>query len=346
MSDLPQSGTVEQESMAACESLAAILDDYRQWISGQGFSKDSPKDHLNKLTHFWPFLTRHGLLTQDRVNWIDIDRDTIAEYQEHIFQLVSSHTGKKLSCNSQINYLSYLQTFFRFLHHTNRIAFDPTDTLKVPRHPHLLPAVLLKPDEMRRLLAVPNVETVMGFRDRTILEMFWSSAPRLSELCAVAVDDIDFEEGLLTIREGKGQTERVLPIGKSAMAWSREYIRAVRPLFQCRRRSTHSNTLFLNRSGRPLGKAGWDKKMSIYTARARVSPLFTTHSFRHQLASDMLKNGADLRHIQKMLGHGDLVTTQRYLHVVKGDLLKVHAQTHPREKLPVMKISYHGTYEN
>ena len=345
MSDLPQSGTVEQESMASCE-LAAVLDDYGNWISGQGFTKDSPKDHLEKLSHFWPFLTRHGLLAQGRVNWIDIDRDVIAEYQQHIFQHVSIHTGKKLACNSQINYLSYLQTFFRFLHLTNRIALNPTDTLKVPRHPHLLPAVLLKPDEMRRLLAAPNVETVIGFRDRVIMEVFWSSAPRVSELCAVAVDDIDFAEGMLTIREGKGERERVLPIGEGALAWSREYLRAVRPLLRGHRRSKASDALFLNRYGLPLKKFGWEAKMRVYGARARINPLFTTHSFRHQLASDMLKNGADLRHIQKMLGHEDLVTTQRYLHVVKGDLLKVHAQTHPREKSPVMEISYHGTYED
>lgn len=332
--------------MAGCESLADVLADYRQWISGQGFTKDSPKDHLEKLHHFWPFLIRHGLLTGGRVNWIDIDRDIIAEYQEHIFQYVSPFTKKKLSCNSQINYLSYLQTFFRFLLQTSRIALNPTDVLKVPRHPHLLPAVLLKPEEMRRLLAVPNVETVMGFRDRTIMEMFWSSAPRLSEMCALVVDDINFDEGLLTIREGKGDRERVLPIGASALAWSREYLRAVRPLLQRQRRSTHSNTLFLNRSGQPISKGGWDSKMKVYTTRARLNPLFTTHSFRHQLASDMLKNGADLRHIQKMLGHEDLVTTQRYLHVVKGDLLKVHAQTHPKEKLPVMEINYHGSYED
>jgi integrase/recombinase XerD len=345
MSDLTQSGTVERERMAGCE-VAAVLADYREWIDSQGFSKGSATDHLAKLAHFWPFLTRRGLLTAGRVDWLDIDRDVIAEYQAHIFQFVSPVTEKKLSCNSQINYLSYLQTFFRFLHQTRRIALNPTDTLKLPRHPHLLPAVLLKPDEMRRLLAVPNVQTVIGFRDRAIMEVFWSSAPRLSELCAVAVDDLNFDEGLLTIRAGKGQTERVLPIGEGALAWSREYLRAVRPLLRQHRRSSNNPTLFLNRSGQPMTKGGWEAKMKVYTTRARLDPLFTTHSFRHQLASDMLRNGADLRHIQKMLGHESLVTTQRYLHVVKGDLLKIHEQTHPKEKLPVTSVAYRGTYDD
>jgi integrase/recombinase XerD len=326
--------------------LAAVLADYRTWIDGQGLSKNSATDHLQKLTHFWPFLTRRGLLKEGWVNWLDIDRDLIAEYQAHIFDYTSRTTGKKLACNSQINYLSYLQSFFRFLKTTKRIAFNPADVIKLPRAPQLLPAVLLKPIEMRRLITAPSVNTVIGFRDRVILEVLWTSAPRLSELCAVAVDDINFDEGLINIREGKGQTERVLPIGEGALAWSREYIRAVRPLLQGHRRSSKSSALFLNRYGLPLKTHGWEAKMPLYVARARVNPLFTTHSFRHQLASDMLKNGADLRHIQQMLGHGDLTTTQRYLHVVKGELLKVHSQTHPKERLPAQPVTYRGSYDD
>jgi integrase/recombinase XerD len=326
--------------------LAAVLKDYCVWIDSQGFSKNSPKDRLDKLTHFWRFLTRRGLLSEGRVNWLDIDRDFIAEYQAYIFDYTSRHTGKKLACNSQINYLSYVQSFFRFLKITKRIAINPTDIIKLPRAPQLLPAVLLKPAEMRRLLAAPSVNTVIGFRDRVIMEVLWTSAPRLSELCAIAVDDINFDEGMLTIREGKGQVERVLPIGEGALAWNREYIRAVRPLLQGHRRSSKSDALFLNRYGLPLKKFGWEAKMRVYGNRARINPLFTTHSFRHQLASDMLKNGADLRHIQQMLGHGDLTTTQRYLHVVKGELLKVHGQTHPKEKLPAQPVTYRGSHED
>lgn len=345
MSDLTRSGTVERESMAGCE-IAAVLEDYGDWIRGQGLSKNSPKDHAAKLVHFWRFLTRRGLLAGGRVHWPDLDRDVIAEYQAYVFAYTSPKTGKRLSCNSQINYLSSLQTFFRFLQKTKRIALNPTDIIRLPRAAQLLPAVLLKPEEMRRLLAAPDVNTVLGFRDRVILEVLWSTAPRLSEMCAVAVDDLDFEQGLLTIREGKGQTERVLPLGAGALAWAREYLRAVRGLLRRHRRSLATPTLFLNRCGQPLNKNGWEAKMKLYSARARISPLFTTHSFRHQLASDMLKNGADLRHIQQMLGHTDLTTTQRYLHVVKGELLKVHGQTHPKERLPVMPVAYRGSYED
>ena len=331
--------------MEGCK-VAAVLDDYREWIRGQGLSKNSPVDHVAKLAHFWRFLARRGLLNDGRVNWPDIDRDAIAEYQAYIFDHVSRITGKKLACNTQINALSYLQSFFRFLKKTKRIALNPADIIKLPRPPQLLPAVLLKPAEMRRLLAVPDTQTVIGFRDRTILEVLWSSAPRLSELIALTVEDLNFKEGLLTIRAGKGQTERVLPIGIGALAWTREYLHSVRGLLRRHRRSEDTSVLFLNRCGQPMQKTGWEAKMAVYTDRARINPKFTTHSFRHQLASDMLKNGADLRHIQQMLGHESLTTTQRYLHVVKGELLKVHSQTHPKERLPVQPVTYRGSHDD
>lgn len=330
---------LEQESM----ELEKLLADYRDWIQGQGFTKNSAKDHQAHLSHWWRFLESRGLLAQERVRLDLIDRDVIADYQAYIFDYVSPRTGKQLSCNSQINALSYLITFFRFLESTGKIALNPSGIIKLPRHPQLLPAVLLKPEEMRRLLEVPNVQTVMGFRDRTFLEVLWTSAPRLGELIAVHAEDINHAEGLLTIREGKGSTQRVVPIGTGALAWVKEYIRAVRPLLALHRRARPSPILFLNRFGRPMEKSGWEYKMNVYTARARVNSAFTSHSFRHQLASDMLKNGADLRHIQQMLGHENLQTTQRYLHVVKAELARVHSQTHPKERVPALPVKYQGS---
>jgi integrase/recombinase XerD len=346
MSDLNPSGTPERESMEACESLAAVLDDYREWIRSRGLSKTSPTDHVQKLTHFRKFLARRGLLNEGRVNWLDINRDIIAEYQAYIFDYTSRQTGKKLACNTQINYLFTVQTFFRFLKSTKRIALNPANVIKLPRPPQLLPAVLLKPVEMRRLLAVPDVKTVLGFRDRTILEVLWSSAPRMSELLALTIEDLDFKEGLLTIRQGKGQTERVVPIGAGALAWMGEYLYSIRRYLRKLRRSPETRIIFLNRYGQPMQISGWEYKMQVYVRRARISPLFTAHSFRHQLASDMLKNGADLRHIQQMLGHENLTTTQRYLHVVKTELLKVHGQTHPKERLPVQPVTYRGSHDD
>ena len=326
------------------ETLPELMAAYGQWLKVAGRSADSVKDHKHKLSWFWTFLAEQELMDGERPDLLGVTPDTMADYQAYVFEAVSPHTGKKLSCNSQINALSYLITFFRFLEHTGRIALNPADVLKLPRHPRLLPAIMLTPEEMRRLLATPNVHTVMGFRDRTILEVLWSSAPRLGELVRIRPDDVNLTEGLLTIREGKGDKERVLPLGKGACAWTDEYVRSVRPLLV--RKGRPCDTLFISKMGRQMEKTGWMMKLDVYLHRARIRKNFGSHGFRHMIATEMLKAGADLRHIQQMLGHDNLTTTERYLHVVKVELRRVHHQTHPKERLPAIPVHYKGRWDD
>jgi integrase/recombinase XerD len=331
---------VEQKSLGkGMEAIDGLLDAYGQWLRVAGRSDDSVQDHVWKLNRLWDFLDDRGLLVDGRVNLPVVDADTMAGYQAHLFETVSPHTGKKLSCNTQINLLSYVATFFRFLEKTGRIGTNPADVIKLPRHPRLLPAVMLTSEETRRLLGAPDVKTVMGFRDRTILEVLWSSAPRLGELVRLRPDDLNLPAGLITIREGKGDKERVLPLGRGACAWAAEYLRSVRPLMLKKR---PTDALFISKLGGHMHKTSWMVKLDVYLHRARIRKNFGSHGFRHMLATEMLRNGADLRHIQQMLGHEDLVTTQRYLHVVKAELRRVHHQTHPKEQAPAALVRYGG----
>lgn len=325
------------------EHLDGLLDAYSQWLRVSGRSDDSVQDHVWKLNRFWDFIAERGLAADGRVDVLGVDADTMADYQAHLFELTSEHTGKKLSCNTQINLLAYLVAFFKFLEKTGRITVNPADIIKLPRHPRLLPAIMLTPEEMRRLLAAPDVRTVMGFRDRTILEVLWSSAPRLGELVRLRVTDPNLMEGMVTIHEGKADKERVLPLGKGACAWVEEYLRNVRPLML---KKKPCETLFISKMGGPMHKTSWMVKLDVYLHRARIRKNFGSHGFRHMLATEMLRNGADLRHIQQMLGHDDLVTTQRYLHVVKAELRRVHHQTHPKEQAPVVSVQYGGRWED
>jgi len=338
MNDLRQSGTPEQESL----EIEKLLASYAQWLEAGGRKVAAVHDCLGKLPWFWRFLEDRGVVVQGRVDLAAIDRDAMADYQVFVFGLVSPHTHKRLACNTQINLLSYLVTFFKFLEQTGRIALNPSDAIKLPRHPRLLPPVMLTAEEMRRLLAAPDVGTVMGFRDRCILEVLWSTAPRLGELVRLGLDDLNLAGGLLTIREGKGDKERVLPLGKGACAWLTEYLTNVRP-FLLKTKHASDASVFLSKFGRQMDKTGWMLKLEVYLKRARIKRAFHTHGFRHLLASEMLKNGADLRHIQQMLGHEDLQTTQRYLHVVKAELRRVHHQTHPKERGPQAPVAYQGS---
>jgi len=316
-----QSGTVEQESLSGAK-LAELWAAYAAWIGAQNFSAGSAKDHREKVKPFLRFLDARGL------QLAQIDGRTLAAYQVHLFEIVSAKTGKRLACNSQINRLTALKNFTRFLHATRRIALDPSDAITLPHAPKLLPPVLLKPDEVRRLLDAPDLQNPLGFRDRVILETFYATGLRLSELIALRLDDLDFAQSLVRVVMGKGQRDRLVPTGEACARWLSRYIEEVR---QTLLRGGDTPRLFLNRFAQPLDKNGWHKKLDELVKLARINAAFTTHCFRHMLATAMLERGADTRHVQELLGHASLATTQRYLHVARGELKKVHARTHPRE---------------
>ena len=315
------------------ELISELLVEYRKWIVLQGFTEDSPTDHCQKLNPFFAFARERGAVDGDRIDLVMIDPEMMADYQMHLFELVSKKTGKRLSTETQINYLSYVQSFFRFLRKIKRIVHDPSEIIKLPRHSKPLPAATFTPEEVRRLLALPNLHTPVGFRDRCILEVFWATGIRLSELIRLHVPDVRFDEGLLTLRSPKGRKDRSVPIGEGALAWLREYIDNVRPIIAAHGFEEHKGTpvLFLSRFGRALEKSSIFYKLKTYRHRARIKKPIGTHTFRHTLATEMLKRGADLRHIQEMLGHENLTTTQRYVHVVQAELKRVHGRTHPRE---------------
>ena len=294
---------------------------YADWIELQGFAEGSVTDHRHKLAPYLRFLeTRNETV-------LEADSDTIAAYQTHIFERISPKTGERLSCNTQINLLSYLRNFYRFLSETGRIPANPAESLKLPRTPKLLPPVLLKPKEMRRLLAAPDLGNPLGYRDRVMMEVLYASGIRIDELLSLAVDDLQPEKGLIDIPQGKGGKERLVPMGEACANWLSTYLDEVRPHLL---KKTKTNLVFLNRFGRAMSQSGWCRNLKRYLTAAKIEKRFTAHCFRHQLATNMLQRGADTRHIQKLLGHDNLQTTQRYLQVVQAELRRIHRKTHPR----------------
>ena len=324
---MSQSGTAEQESLR--KNAGDVLEQHREtlaawaaWLRLQQRNEASVKDHREKVKPFLRFIAARG------VAFNEIEARTLADYQAHLFECVSPKTGKRLACNSQINRLTTLKNFLRFLHKSGRSACDHGAVITLPKQPKLLPPVLLKPDEVRRLLDAPDLHNPLGFRDRVILETFYATGLRLSELLSLAVDDLDFEQALVRVRLAKCDRPRLVPMGETCAHWLRRYLADVRPVLA---RGGDGARLFLNRFAQPLDKNGWHKKLDELVKLARIRRAFTTHGFRHMLATSMLERGADTRHVQEMLGHEKLSTTQRYLHVARAELKKVHARTHPRE---------------
>lgn len=341
-------GKLEEEKVVSVESLVA---DLLQWQRLQGHSDRTLQSCKQRLNSFWRFLEKRGLVGKNGVELEAITDSIIADYQTYLFEYPHSRTGGKLTSLSQTNYLNGVQVFFKFLCKTRRLARDPSLVIRLPRALVTLPSAVLSTQEVKLLLKMPDTRTVLGFRDRTIMEVLWSTGIRMKELLGLEVEDVRPEEGLLFIRDGKGGKQRCIPIGSRALSWLLRYIETVRPLLSrevlmkgCRwkKPAIASARLFLSRAGLACPDTSIGHRLRGYAKKARLKKRITVHVFRHTLATEMLKSGADLRHIQEMLGHERLTTTQRYLRVVKEELKRVHLATHPREQMPTGPVSYQG----
>ncbi len=223
-----------------------------------------------------------------------------------------------------------VKRFFAFLEKTNIIFIDPAETIKEPKVQRNLPKRVLTKKEINKLLDQPNLGTLLGIRDRAIMEVFYSTGIRKEELCRLTIYDADLTEKMLRVNMGKGQKDRVVPMGKHAVRFLREYISRVRPHYTKKNRSIRY--LFVDRFGNSMGKQAVSVMVKKYGQSAKIKIPVNPHLFRHCFASDLIRNGADLMAVQKMLGHAYPSTTQIYIRSLGFDVKKVHQKTHPREK--------------
>jgi integrase/recombinase XerD len=217
--------------------------------------------------------------------------------------------------------------FYRFLVIDGRIKASPADDLRPPRAWKVLPRYLAVED-VDRLIVQPDVGTPRGLRDRALIELLYATGMRVSELVSLRPSDINLEASYLTCT-GKGDKQRIVPIGDEAADWVRKYLRHSRPALLGKRSSAR---LFVNaRGGGPgLTRVGFWKILKGYARQAGLSRTLSPHVLRHSFATHLLERGADLRAIQMMLGHADLSTTQIYTHVLEQRMRAVYDRFHPR----------------
>ena len=217
--------------------------------------------------------------------------------------------------------------FYRFLTIDKRITSNPADQLRAPRSWKALPRHL-SIEEVDRLLEQPDVSTARGLRDRALIELLYATGLRVSELISLRPADVNLEASFLTCT-GKGDKQRVVPMGDEAAAWVQRYLREGRPALLGKRSSTR---LFVNARGGGLGltRVGFWKILKAYGRSAGVTATLSPHVLRHSFATHLLERGADLRAIQMMLGHADLSTTQIYTHVLQQRMRAVYDRFHPR----------------
>jgi integrase/recombinase XerD len=221
--------------------------------------------------------------------------------------------------------VSALHTYFGFLVGEGALLDDPSDRLETPKRGRTLPDVLTV-REIEALLAAPSPDEPLGWRDRALLELGYGAGLRVSELCALTLNDLLLSEGLVRVF-GKGGKERLVPIGRKIVGPVSIYLNSVRTALQ---RDGGEGRVLLNARGGPLSRVGAWGIIKRLSKRAGISKRVTPHTLRHSFATHLLEGGADLRAVQEMLGHADLATTQIYTHVDRDYLRSVHKRFHPR----------------
>ncbi len=278
----------------------------------KGLAANSIESYRRDLAEFSLFLQKMGKSPEA------VDRDDIRQFLKRLYD-------RGLGARSVARHLVALRSLFRFLVREGRLASDPTVDIEAPKLDQSLPRYLTA-EEVERLLALPDVSTPTGLRDKAMLELLYATGMRVSELIHVA--PADFEMGLGIIRcLGKGNKERLIPVGKSALRAVEAYLHGGRAALAGKRQSP---CLFLNHRGGGLSRVGFWKILAAYGLRAGLPNGITPHLVRHSFATHLLERGADLRSIQLMLGHSDISTTQIYTHVLKERLKQVYQSHHPR----------------
>ena len=293
-----------------------LLDQFMDHLAlERGLSENTRRAYGHDLAEFLAFLSRRG-------------RAGIQEVQRRdILDFLMDGKQKGLAAPSLARRLVAIKVFFRHLSREGLLAVNVADAMDSPRLWKILPPTLT-PAEVDRLLAAPDAATPAGLRDRAILETFYATGLRVSELAALTLESLHFEAEYVRC-VGKGDKERVVPIGGRAMAAVRAWLERGRPAFAAKGGGA-SRAVFLSRRGQPLARVTLWRQIRTYARRAGLRQAISPHTLRHSFASHLLANGASLRVIQEMLGHADIATTQIYTHVDQRRLQSVHQQFHPR----------------
>ncbi len=281
----------------------------------KGLSLNTVQSYKNDLWLFFSYLE------SKKISVFDVDRNCIVEYLAFC-----NRTG--LNHRTISRYLSSIRILYRFLIAEDMLKKDPTVNIAKPKIvPN--PPEYLTLEEVEILLNMPEENTVLGLRDKTVLELMYSCGLRVSEVVELQLNNIDFAQAYLLVY-GKGKKERIVPYGKRAMKLLKRYVEWSRVVLL---KSRIEDKLFLNFRGEPLSRKGLWKIIKGYAMRSGIKKSIKPHILRHSFATHLIQNGADLRVVQELLGHADISTTQIYTHLDRGTLIDMHKKYHPLENL-------------
>lgn len=279
------------------------------WLES-GLSKNTLSAYRSDITHLARFIEPTGLLEIGQ-----------AEIQKYLATLLAQNTKS----SSSARMLSTLRRFYRYQIRENRISADPCAHVMSPKQGRPLPKTLSEA-QVDALLAAPDTQTELGLRDRAMLEVLYATGLRVSELVNLRMLEANLEVGVVRI-VGKGNKERLVPLGEQAIDWVAAYLSSARPVLLGNR---HSEAMFITARGAAMTRQAFWYMIKRHAKIAGIGQSLSPHTLRHAFATHLINHGADLRSVQMLLGHADLSTTQIYTHIAKERLQSMHAKHHPR----------------
>ncbi|MDT8364608.1 MAG: site-specific tyrosine recombinase XerD [Nitrosomonas sp.] len=295
---------------------ARLLDEFADalWLE-DGLSRNTISSYRADLLKLGRWLVTHQRAEGEfsRVTQTDL----LAFLSSSIVQ------GAKASTASRV--LSCIRRFYRYLLRQGSVTLDPTLNIDSPGIPRYLPATLSE-EEVEVLLAAPNIQHPLGLRDRAMLELLYATGLRVSELVTLQISQVRQDMGIVHVL-GKGNKERLVPLGEEALHWLTQYLQQARLIILD---TKHSGTLFVTTHGGAMTRQAFWYLIKRHALRAGISKPLSPHTLRHAFATHLLNHGADLRVVQLLLGHTDIATTQIYTHIARERLKQLHARHHPR----------------
>jgi len=306
------------------DALAWWRDAYFESLASRNYMETTIEGRTSAIKNFMLWAAERDISRAGQVT-----RPVLESYQRWLWK-TTKRNGERLGWTTQRDRLGTLKDWFKWMTRQNVIMHNPASELELPRAEKRLPTAGLTLAEVARLLAVPDVSDPLGIRDRAIIELFYATGLRRSELCRLELADLRAASGTLTVRRGKGHKDRVVPVGARALHWLERYLRETRPLLCL---DTRTQALFITGYGGPFNPDVLSRHMAGWMERANLRG--SCHLLRHTCATLMLEGGADIRYIQQLLGHSKLDTTAIYTEVSIKQLLEVHARCHPAGRLEV-----------
>lgn len=303
------------------ESFEAIVTKYRNWLLVHNYSVHTEARMKRIMKRFTAWCDDLGITRPKEVT-----KAVLESYKRHLHHQRSKRDGEKLKSAYVRSILVYVSMFFRWCARQGYITFNPMADFDLPKREKRIARTVLSPLQMEQVFNKTKITTDAGLRDRVVLETLYSTGLRRMELSNLNLNDIDKERGLVLVKLGKGKKDRLIPIGERAVAWIEKYLVELRPKWAP---DPDHGALFLTWFGTRLSDEQVSKLVRDALNRADVKQKGAAHILRHSMATALLDNGADIRHVQEMLGHESIQSTQIYTKVSVEKLKKVHSAKHP-----------------